>query len=115
MSISLAQRDLQLMQIEQDIINKKKLLVRKKKELDKKYKLNHYLDGVKDDYTKYYDYIVKEKQQQYNSLMILKEYINDLIKTEELVDGQLRTARHDHNDIIQEIDKVRVELDELIE
>ena len=115
MSLPLAQRDLHLLQIEQEIKNKKRLLVKKKKDLDKKHKLNHYLTGVKDDYFKYYDYILNEKQQQRDALMLLKEYINDLIKTEHLVDDQLRTAKHDQKDIIQEIDKVKAELDELIE
>jgi hypothetical protein len=115
MNLPLAERDLHLIQIEQEIMNKKRLLVKKKKDLDKKQKLNQYLDGVKIDYTKYYDYIVGEKQQQYNALMLLKEYMTDLMKTEHLVDDQLRTVKHDQKDIIREIDKVKVELDELIE
>jgi hypothetical protein len=115
MNLPLAERDLHLIQIEQEIMNKKRLLVKKKKDLDKKQKLNQYLDGVKVDYTKYYDYIVGEKQQQYDALMLLKEYMSDLMKTEHLVDDQLRTAKHDQKDIIREIDKVKVELDELIE
>lgn len=115
MSLSLAQRDLHLLQIEKEIRNKKNLLVKKKKELDKKYKLNHYLSGVKHDYGKYYDFILNEKQQQHDALNLLKEYVNDLIKTEHLVDDQLRTAKYDQKDIIREIDKVKSELDELIE
>jgi hypothetical protein len=115
MSLPLAERDLYLLQIEGEIKNKRNLLVKKKKDLDKKQKLNQYLVDVKRDYTKYYDYIVGEKQQQYNALMLLKEYMNDLIKTEHLVDDQLRTAKHDQKDIIGEIDKVKVELDELIQ
>jgi hypothetical protein len=47
--------------------------------------------------------------------MLLKEYMSDLMKTEHLVDGQLRSVKHDQNDIIGEIDKVKAELDELIE
>jgi hypothetical protein len=115
MSLPLAERDLYLFQIEKEIKNKKGLLVKKKKELDKKHKLNHYLSDVKEDYNKYYDFIVGEKQQQYNALLLLKEYMSDLIKTEQLVDEQLRTAKYDQKDIVKEIDKVKVELDELIE
>ena len=97
------------------IRNKKKLLVKKKKDLDKKYKLNQYLSEVKNDYSKYYDYILNEKQQQHNALILLKEYIDDLMKTENLVDDQLRSAKHDQKDIIREIDNVKAELDELID
>jgi hypothetical protein len=114
MNLPLAQRDLYLMQIEQQIINKKKLLIKKKKDLEKKTKLNEYLDEVKTDYNKYYDYILNEKQQQHSALLLLKEYMTDLIQTENLVNDQLRVAKHDQKDIIGEIDKVKSELDELI-
>ena len=115
MSLPLAQRDMYFSQIEEQIRNKKRLLIKKKKDLNKKYKLNDYLSGVKDDYNKYYDYIVNEKQQQYNALLLLKEYMGDLVKTENLVDNQLKIAKHDQKDIMREIDNVKMELDELIE
>jgi hypothetical protein len=115
MKVELAERDLQLLQIETEIKNKKRLLIKKKKDLDKKYKVNHYLGDVKQNYSKYYNHIVKEKKQQYNALLLLQEYMDDLMKTEKLVDDQLRVAKHDQKDIIREIDKVKVELDELIE
>ena len=114
MILTLGERDLYLLQIETEINNKKKLLLKKKKDLDKKQQLNHFLNGVTKDYQKYYNYILNEKQQQYNMLMMLKEYLNDLIQTENLVDEQRRTAKHDHRIIIKEIDKVKGELDELI-
>jgi hypothetical protein len=115
MSLPLAQRDMYFSQIEEQIRNKKSLLIKKKKDLNKKYKLNDYLSGVKEDYNKYYDYIVNEKQQQYNALLLLKEYMGDLVKTEHLVDNQLKIAKHDQKDIMHEIDNVKMELDELIE
>ncbi len=114
MKMSLAERDSKLMNIEKEITYKKQLLLKKKNELEKKSKLNDYLSEVKSDYTKYYDYIVNVKQQQYNALELLKEYMGDLIQTEQLVDDQLRSAKHEQNDIIREIDKVKMELDELI-
>ena len=79
MILTLGERDLYLLQIETEINNKKKLLLKKKRDLDKKQKLNHFLNGVTKDYQKYYNYILNEKQQQYKMLMMLKEYLNDLI------------------------------------
>ena len=114
MILTLAERDLYLLQIETEIKNKKQLLVKKKKDLDQKQNLNHFLTGVTQDYQKYYNYILNEKQQQYKMLLLLKEYLNDLINTENLVDEHRRTAKHDQKHIIQEIDKVKGELDNLI-
>jgi hypothetical protein len=113
--IPLAQRDKQLLQIENEIKNKKMLLVQKRRDLDKKEKLNEYLSGVKTDYNKYYDYIVGEKQQQLNTLNLLKEYLDDLVQTENLVDRQLKTVRRDQKDILGEISNIRNELDNIIE
>jgi hypothetical protein len=114
MSLRLSERDLHLQQIEREIKNKKRMLVKKKKDLEKKHKINEFLLTVKDDYSKYYNYILKEKQEQYNALVLLKEYMQDLIQTENLVDEQKRTAKHDQRDIMGEIDKVKAELDELV-
>jgi hypothetical protein len=114
MIITLAERDLYLLQIETEINNKKKLLLKKKKDLDEKQNLNQFLNGVTKDYLKYYNYILNEKQQQYKMLIMLKEYLNDLIQTEHLVDDQRRTAKHDQKNILREIGKVKGELDNLI-
>jgi hypothetical protein len=115
MNLLLAERDSYLLQIDIEIKNKKNLLFKKKKDLDKKHKLNQYLSGVKNDYYKYYDYILNDKQKQYNALVLLNKYIEDLINVEHLVDEQLRTAKHEQKYIVHEIDKVKTELDKLIE
>jgi cell division septum initiation protein DivIVA len=114
MILTIGERDLFLLQIETEINNKKKLLLKKKKDLDKKQQVNQFLNGVTKDYQKYYNHILNEKQQQYKMLLLLKEYLNDLIKTEDLVDEQRRTAKHDQQNILKEIDKVKGELDDLI-
>ena len=41
--------------------------------------------------------------------------MNNLINTEDMLDEQLRIAKHDQRDIMKEIDRVKMELDELIE
>ena len=40
--------------------------------------------------------------------------MDDLMKTEKMVDDQMVVAKHDQRDIINEIGKVKKELDELI-
>ena len=73
-----ADRDLKLMQIDEEIKHKRHLIMKKKKELEKKQLLNMYLEGVK-----------------------------------KLVDTLLRTAKHDQKDIMNEIDKIKEEIDKL--
>jgi len=112
--MSIAVRDLRIVQIENVIKHKKKMLIEKRRELEEKAKLNAFLHEVKSDYAKYYDFILKEKQQQYDALMLIKAYVGDLVKTDQLVGEQLRVAQYDQRDIIGEIDKVKAELDEII-
>jgi hypothetical protein len=113
--MNIAQRDLQLLQIEEEIKYKKSFIIKKKKDLAKKIKVNVFLEEVNKDYDKYYQHIIQEKQNQYSALNLLKEYIDDLMLTENMVDDQLITAKHDQKHIIGEIYKVKKELDELIE
>ena len=51
-NITLAQRDLYLKQIALAIQDKRQLIINKKKDIDKKVKVNKYLEGVKKDYEK---------------------------------------------------------------
>ena len=112
--LGLAKRDMYITQIDEEIRNKKSLLIQKKKALDKKEKVNVYLEGVNSDYKKYYNFIVEEKQKEYAAMKMLKEYITDLIETEKVLDNQLITAKYDQKEILNEIDKIKDELDEII-
>ena len=104
--MDIAKRDLKLQQIQNEITMRQQLLFKKKKDLEKTYKLNDYLKDVKDEYTNYYDFIVNEKRQQQDALKIIKEYLTELINSEQLVGEQLRSAKHELKDILKEMDKI---------
>ncbi len=115
MKITIAERDLSLVQIQEEIKRKKMLLIQKKKNLEKKRNINNFLSEVESDYNRYYSHILKEKQSQHNALLLLKEYMDDLIVTDNLVDEQLKMAKYEQKDIMNEIEKVKRELDEIVE
>lgn len=112
-NMTLANRDLMLYKIKQQIQNKKKLLVQKSKSLDKKKKVNHFLENVKEDYKTYYTYIIKEKKQQYEAMNLIKQYLDDLMKVEKMTDHEVKKAKYDQKVILSEIEKIKGELDEL--
>jgi len=112
--MSLAKRDLQILQLQKEIKNRKQLLVNKRKELEENHKINHYLEGVKKEYNKFYDFTIKEKQEQYDALLKLKKYMDDLISSETLVKDALRGAKHEQAIIMKEINKIKTELNKLI-
>ena len=112
--ITIAQRDMYLMKINEEIQNRRELLLKKKKELEQKQKLNEFLNTVREEYRSYYNHIIKEKQQQYEALKMLKTYLDDLSTTEKSMNSQLRNAKYDQNQILQEMDTIRVELDNIM-
>ena len=89
------------------------MILNKRKQLDKKQKINSFLDSVKNDYKKYFDYILREKQQQYYAMELLNKYVDDLIKTNKLAENDLENAKGDQYEILSEIGKIKKELDEI--
>ena len=112
--IPLAKRDLQILQLEKEIKIRKQLLINKRKELEENNKINHYLEGIKKKYNNYYENAIEEKQQQYDALLLIKQYLDDLISSEKLSDEDLRSAKHEQKVIIKEINKVKSELEDLL-
>lgn len=112
--LSLSVRDLYLFDIEDQINSRRQLILDKGKALHKKQKVNKFLEDVKNDYKKYYDYIITEKQQQYNSMQTIQSYLEDLIKTEKIANHEMKTAKYDQKQILTEMDKIKIELDKLL-
>lgn len=112
--INLADRDLYLKQIEAQISAKRKFLLQKQKMLKEESKKNEFLDIVKNDYKKYYDFIIKQKEREIDSMNTLQQYLDDIIKTNKLTEEDLINSRKDQKSIVREINKMKGDLDELI-
>jgi len=112
---NVAQKDLKLLQLEEEIKRKKLFLLKKRKELEKKEKLNQYLAIVKKDYDNYYEEELEKKKKELNAMSILNDYISYLENQNHLVNNQLIVAKHDKKHISKEINKIKKELDNLME
>lgn len=111
--MSLAKRDLYLIQIHDAIKNKRNSILEKNKELEKKKQINEFLDLVKTDYQQYYNHILQEKQKQYQAMELLNDYLNDLVTTNKVVDTELVKAKQDQRQILNEMDIIRKDIDEI--
>jgi hypothetical protein len=109
----IATRDLKLLQIDEEIKNKKHMIIKKKKELDKRKTDNNYLETIFGDYNQFHEYAIEQKQKEYRAMNLLKEYIADLVKTEKLLDNQLRTAKYDQKEVMTEIAKIKEDIIDL--
>jgi hypothetical protein len=111
--LSLAERDLLIKKIEEEIKNKKQLLIDETKSIETGKKTNKLLEGVYTNYKAYYDNTVNEKQQQYDAMMLLKEYLDDLIKKEKMTTREVKNMKRDQHNIILEMETITRELKEI--
>jgi hypothetical protein len=114
-AMPLAKQDEQFLHIEELIEAKRRMLLDKQKKLKFISKQNQFLDVVKDDYSKYYNYISKQKQDQIKALEILNSYIRDLTTSGKLTKHNIDDANFEQNKILREIKSIRKGLDSIME
>jgi hypothetical protein len=110
----LEEGDNKLEHIERIIESKRRFLLDKKKSFNELVKTNHYLSEVKDDYQRYYNYIVQEKQNQIKALNILDTYISDLARSGELTKQNINDTKYEQKRILNEIENIKNNLNSLI-
>jgi hypothetical protein len=113
-TVTVADRDLKLIQLEEEIKRKKELLIKKMRELEKKSVLNEYLEIVKEEYNNYYNEEVEKKKKELSAMIVLNDYMKFLEDQNHLADNHKMTAKHDKKEILHEINKIKKELDKLV-
>ena len=112
--IPLVNRDNQFLQIQNLIDSKRAMLLDKQKKLGIITQQNHFLDIVKNDYDKYYNYIKQQKQEQITALEILNNYIKDLTTTSALSKYNIEEANHEQQKILNEMHLIKEGLDNIM-
>ena len=112
--IHLENRDQQLLQIENLIDAKRKMLIDKQKKFKNLTKENEFLNEVKQDYNKYYGYIVKQKEDQMSALTLLNSYIKDLTISGSLSKNNIEDAKNEQVKILTEINSIKKGIDDII-
>ena len=112
--IHLENRDQQLLQIENLIDAKRKMLIDKQKKFKNLTKENEFLNEVKQDYNKYYSYIVKQKEDQMSALTMLNSYIKDLTVSGNLSKNNIEDAKNEQHKILTEINSIKKGIDDII-
>jgi len=114
LDLDLATRDSYLRKIEDQIMAKRQLLLNKQRTLRKIAKRNHFLTDVQNDYSKYYNFIIKQKEDQIRSMNIIKHYLNDIIVSGKLTKEDVIEAKKEQGHILGEINQVKKNLDEIV-
>ena len=112
--VPLVNRDEQLLQIEDLIKAKRKMLLDKQKKIRFIAKQNAFLDAVKSDYAKYYSYIAEQKREQIQALDLLNNYIHDLTVSGKLSKHNIEDAKFEQTKILNELKSIKKGLDSII-
>jgi cysteinyl-tRNA synthetase len=111
----LAKRDIQIQKMEDMIREKKQFLLEKRDSLNDLERNNEYLQTVQNDYVKYYNHIVGEKESQMRYMEALTKYIEDIIHEGKLTEEDAIRAEWEQKKIMMEITKIKDELDKIIQ
>ena len=114
LELTLPQQDVYLVEIEKQIEIKRNFLLQRRQQLEKASKENAFLNKVKDDYKKYNEFIVKQKQEQIRSMQLLDQYLNDIIVSGKMTQRDISQSKKDQHEILSEIDKIKKDLDGII-
>jgi uncharacterized protein (DUF3084 family) len=114
LDLDLATRDRYLQKIEDQIAAKREMLLAKQKKLRKISKNNAFLHEVQQDYATYYNFIIKQKEQQIRSMNNIKQYLNDIIVSGKLTEQDIAEAKKEQRGILGEIKHVKSNLDEIV-
>ena len=90
------------------------MLLEKQKKLKNIFKQNQFLEAVKNDYTKYYDYISQQIQDQIKALGLLNGYIQDLSTSGQLSKHNIDDAKFEQEKILKEINEIKKGLETII-
>jgi hypothetical protein len=102
------------LQLQYIIQAKRNMLLKKQKRIQKIAKQNAFLENIKNDYLKYNNYIVKQKQDQITALGLLNTYIDDLNKSGELSKHNIQDAKIEQNKIVKELKAIKRGLDKVM-
>jgi hypothetical protein len=89
-------------------------LLQKQKKIRFILKQNRFLDTVKNDYIKYYRYIIEQKQDQMKALELLNRYIYELSSNGTLSKNNMEDAKVEQRKILHEIKSIKQGLDSII-
>ena len=74
---------------------------------------NEFLEGVTNDYKRYHNYILAEKERECKQLEMLIGYLDKVLQEAGLSAEMANRARFQQNQILGEMDKIKGELDRI--
>lgn len=112
-TMTLTERDFYINQIEQQIQEKEQLLINKYKQINNLAEKNNFLTVIKNDYTNYYNYIVKEKKEQILAMENINAYLTSLFLNTKLSADKINDAKLEQQRILREMNIIKTKLNNI--
>lgn len=111
--MDIAINDEKVCEIKLLIQNKKNSLENHFNELKKTQKDNIFLADVVEDYIKYFSQMKKQKEDQYEALRKITDYIDNINKTSDVTEHLLRESKHDQQEILKRMDLIKSKIESI--
>ena len=102
------------LQLQYIIEAKREMLLKKQRKIQQIAKQNAFLEHIKNDYLKYNNYIVKQKQDQIIALQLLNSYLDDLNRSGQLSEHNIQDAKIEQKKIVRELKSIKHGLDKIM-
>jgi len=93
--------------------NQEQMLI-EQREIAKIKEQNEFLKGVHEDYKRYHGHIAENKTKYMRELGKLSEYLKNQMEKSQLSETQMRQAKFEQEKILKDLDKVKKNIDELV-
>jgi hypothetical protein len=110
----IANKDLILNRIENEIKNQQNFILSQLTDIEKKRESNQYLNSIYEDYMKFKEYIVKEKTEQKMAMQKLLSYLEKSKMEEYYASRLIDQLNIEEKTVQQKLNDIKSDLNELI-
>jgi hypothetical protein len=100
--------------LENEVMYKKTVLVDDLERLKEEREETEFLNEIAEDYKKYNQIILQQKQMQVKELMKILDYIDELTETQAVTKYTLNHTKNEQKRVIDEIKSLQSEMDKLV-
>ena len=110
----LLERELLARQLQMEISRNNASLISGLHQMERMRHNNTFLEDVYNDYKRYHNYILLEKQKQKLQMEFILEYLENSIEGKELSEEMLTRAKFERKNILRSLNSIRDDLNELV-
>ena len=94
-------------QLENAIYDEKNKLVNSVEELEEERETNQFLNEIAEDYKKYHNALLEQKQRQQKQLVHILDYLDNLLETQAVTEYTLSHTKNEQNRLVKEIKQLQ--------